>query len=90
MAFFRCFYRYLCLMMRTGFIWLARCYQLCISPYLGNCCRFEPSCSNYFIEAVKHRGVVVGFLLSMKRLLKCHPYCHGGYDPVPHKYKDVP
>lgn len=62
-----------------------RCYQLCISPFLGPCCRFFPSCSEYAIEAVKRHGVIRGSFLAVKRVLRCHPWGsgHGGDDPVP-------
>ncbi|MFM2485940.1 membrane protein insertion efficiency factor YidD [Celerinatantimonas yamalensis] len=64
----------------VGFI---RGYQLLISPLLGPRCRFTPTCSNYAIEALKEHGLMKGSWLSVKRLLKCHPLHHGGYDPVP-------
>lgn len=59
----------------------ARCYQWTISPLLGRCCRFEPTCSVYFIEAVKKYGAVRGTLMGGWRILRCHPWSHGGYDP---------
>lgn len=61
-------------------------YQWFISPVfssLGVQCRFIPSCSDYAIEAVKAHGPVKGILLSAWRLLRCHPFCKGGHDPVP-------
>ena len=60
-----------------------RLYQLTLSPLLGNCCRFEPSCSRYALEAVRRHGLVVGAALAAWRLLRCNPFCRGGYDPVP-------
>ena len=60
-----------------------RGYQYCLSPWLGNRCRFSPSCSQYAIKAVKSRGFIVGVGLMVWRLLRCHPWCAGGYDPVP-------
>ena len=63
-------------------ILLVRGYQLFISPWKGPCCRFTPSCSEYAIEAISKHGVVKGLLLSGKRILKCHPFHAGGYDPV--------
>lgn len=57
-------------------------YQYLISPLLFDCCRFYPSCSNYAIAAIKHFGVCKGGWLAAKRLLKCHPWSEGGYDPV--------
>jgi len=59
-----------------------RAYQLLISPMLGRRCRFYPSCSNYFIEAVQKKGALKGCWLGLRRLLKCHPFHPGGYDPV--------
>jgi len=59
-----------------------RVYQIAISPVLGPRCRFYPSCSNYFIEAVRKRGVVAGCALGAWRLLRCHPFNPGGFDPV--------
>jgi uncharacterized protein len=60
-----------------------RLYQLMISPLIGQCCRFYPTCSNYMIEAVETHGVCRGVWLGSKRLLKCHPLHPGGVDPVP-------
>ena len=62
-------------------------YQYMISPLIGPRCRFYPSCSNYSIEAIKSHGITVGIWLSIKRLIRCHPYHPGGYDPVPNKNK---
>jgi len=64
---------------------LIRIYKLAISPMLGPHCRFEPSCSSYAIEAIQERGVIVGALLSINRIRRCHPWSDGGYDPVPKK-----
>lgn len=62
---------------------LIRGYQLCISPLLGPRCRFYPSCSQYALEAVSAHGSLRGILLALRRLARCHPWHHGGYDPVP-------
>lgn len=59
-----------------------RVYQYCISPWLGSNCRFYPSCSNYTLQALRQFGIVNGAFLSIKRLLRCHPFSKGGYDPV--------
>jgi len=64
-------------------ILLVRFYQWCISPWLGVCCRFSPSCSHYAVEAITVHGVGKGMLFSLRRLLRCHPFGHSGYDPVP-------
>jgi putative membrane protein insertion efficiency factor len=62
---------------------LIRAYQLLISPLFGPSCRFYPSCSQYAVEAIKNRGVFKGSYLAVHRVLRCHPGCEGGYDPVP-------
>ncbi|MDA3925235.1 MAG: membrane protein insertion efficiency factor YidD [Kiritimatiellae bacterium] len=64
---------------------LIRFYQIVISPHIGNCCRFEPSCSQYVIEALRIHGVIKGSWLGFKRIMRCHPFGHSGYDPVPGK-----
>ncbi len=61
---------------------IIRGYQRGISPWLGPCCRFEPSCSQYASEAIERYGVVWGLTKSFLRLLKCHPFHPGGFDPV--------
>lgn len=60
-----------------------RGYQLLISPLLGPHCRFQPTCSQYAIEAVQTHGVLKGGWLAVRRIARCHPLCPGGYDPVP-------
>jgi putative membrane protein insertion efficiency factor len=62
---------------------LIRLYRATISPWLGPCCRFEPSCSVYWIEALRAHGLWRGVGLGVRRLLKCHPFHAGGFDPVP-------
>lgn len=69
--------------MRRLMIALVRCYRMAISPFLGNHCRFYPSCSAYTEEALREHGVWEGSKLSVKRLCKCHPFHEGGCDPVP-------
>ena len=64
-------------------ILLVRAYQVTLSPIMGGCCRFEPSCSNYMIEAIRIHGAFKGVLLGTRRLLRCHPFGSHGYDPVP-------
>ena len=64
------------------FINLIKLYQFTISPLLGTNCRFVPSCSNYAIQSIKEKGVVKGISLSIRRVLKCHPFGGSGYDPV--------
>ena len=62
---------------------MVRGYQIFISPLLGSHCRFTPTCSAYFIEAVEKHGPIKGTWLGIKRILRCHPGNPGGYDPVP-------
>lgn len=61
---------------------ILRSYKNIISPLLPQSCRFTPTCSEYAIEAVQQRGVIRGLLLAGFRLLRCHPFAKGGYDPV--------
>lgn len=61
-----------------------RGYQLTLSPYLGSQCRFTPTCSHYMMDALRLHGSLRGTYLGMNRLLRCHPWCDGGWDPVPH------
>ncbi|MDR0272659.1 MAG: membrane protein insertion efficiency factor YidD [Clostridiales bacterium] len=58
-------------------------YKRYISPFMGQNCRFFPSCSEYMYEAVQRYGAARGFWLGIKRLLRCQPFSKGGYDPVP-------
>jgi putative membrane protein insertion efficiency factor len=62
---------------------LLRGYQYAIRPLLGSNCRFAPSCSDYAREAIERHGVWKGSWLAARRVLRCHPYHSGGYDPVP-------
>ena len=61
---------------------LIKIYKVFISPFLGTNCRFLPSCSDYFCEAINEKGIIFGFFLGFKRILKCNPFCVCGYDPV--------
>ncbi len=70
-------------MLRFLLIKLIRLYQLCISPFLGHCCRFYPTCSDYAMQAMDKHGILKGIYLTVKRLLKCHPWHKGGIDEVP-------
>lgn len=65
------------------FIVLIKAYQLILSPWLGNTCRFTPSCSHYGLQAFKKYGPFKGFWLTAKRLSKCHPWGGHGLDPLP-------
>ncbi|HRG18742.1 MAG TPA: membrane protein insertion efficiency factor YidD [Flavobacterium lutivivi] len=66
-------------------ILLIRIYQLGISPFFPATCRFQPTCSTYFVEALKKHGVFRGGYLGFKRIMSCHPWGKSGYDPVPEK-----
>lgn len=68
---------------RLGLLGLVKGYRLLLSPWLGSGCRFEPSCSVYAIHALERHGVLGGSVLTVKRLVRCHPWCEGGHDPVP-------
>lgn len=68
---------------RSFFLLLIRFYQVAVSPLFPSCCRYTPSCSAYTYEAVAKFGVCKGFYLGFKRILRCHPFHAGGYDPVP-------
>jgi len=66
-------------------VWL---YRLAISPWLGNNCRFEPTCSEYALEALRQHGAFRGTWLVARRIARCHPWGGSGYDPVPNDEKD--
>ncbi|MEI6068610.1 MAG: membrane protein insertion efficiency factor YidD [Methylococcaceae bacterium] len=72
--------------MRFLLIAIIKFYKYFISPLLGSNCRFYPSCSSYSVEALQRHGVIIGSYLTLKRLLKCHPFHQGGIDPVPEKF----
>lgn len=62
---------------------IIRVYQIMLSAFIGQHCRFSPTCSNYAIEAIKHHGPMKGGAMAAKRLCRCHPWCEGGVDEVP-------
>lgn len=62
---------------------LVRGYQLFLSHWLNAGCRYQPSCSNYALQALERHGAAAGSYLAARRLLRCHPFCLGGHDPVP-------
>jgi hypothetical protein len=68
--------------MKKVFILLIRFYQKAISPMFPPSCRFQPTCSEYAIEAIKKYGVLKGGRKAIWRILRCNPFCKGGYDPV--------
>ena len=64
-------------------LWLIRAYQGFISPLFPPTCRFQPTCSQYAFEAIAEYGTFKGGWLAVKRILRCHPFHPGGYDPIP-------
>jgi hypothetical protein len=72
--------------MRRLLISFIKCYQWMISPLMANHCRFHTSCSCYAIQAIDNHGAIKGCYLALRRLLRCHPFHPGGYDPVPEKH----
>ncbi|TSE20972.1 putative membrane protein insertion efficiency factor [Tepidimonas alkaliphilus] len=62
---------------------LVQGYRLLLSPWVGSSCRFTPSCSAYALEALQRHGALCGSYLAARRVLRCHPWCAGGHDPVP-------
>ncbi len=69
--------------MKMVILWLLSTYKRYISPLLPPSCRFEPTCSMYMYQAIEKKGVLRGLILGLKRLLRCHPFSAGGFDPVP-------
>jgi len=69
--------------MKHAAVVMIRFYQNAISPWLPRACRYYPTCSAYAIEAIERHGFFRGVLLAVKRILRCHPFHAGGYDPVP-------
>jgi putative membrane protein insertion efficiency factor len=71
--------------MKRLLIGLVKAYRLLLSPWLGQACRFEPTCSAYAIEALDQHGAAFGSYLTLHRIVRCQPWCQGGHDPVPSK-----
>lgn len=69
--------------MKTLLVLGVRAYQVVLGPLLGGACRYYPSCSVYAIEALEKHGAARGSWLALRRILRCHPFRPGGYDPVP-------
>lgn len=70
-------------MMQRFLMAVVKAYRLFLSPWLGSSCRFEPTCSQYSLQALQAHGAAVGSYLTVARLVRCHPWCAGGDDPVP-------
>lgn len=70
-------------MLKSLFIFFVDFYRICISPFTPPSCRFYPTCSSYAREAILTHGALTGLYLALKRIIKCHPFHPGGYDPVP-------
>ena len=68
--------------MRIAVVGLLRAYKRYLSPLVPSACRFHPTCSEYMLEAVDRYGAVRGVGMGLRRLLRCHPFCEGGFDPV--------
>jgi uncharacterized protein len=71
------------MIMKTIFIYIIKLYQYTISPLLGPHCRFNPTCSNYAIEAIKKHNILKASFIIIKRISRCHPWGKSGEDPVP-------
>jgi putative membrane protein insertion efficiency factor len=69
--------------MRTIALKLIRVYQIVLSPLFPPSCRYYPTCSNYGYEAIEKYGIIKGGWMALRRILRCHPFRPGGYDPVP-------
>lgn len=69
--------------MRILLIFFIKLYKVILSPLLPPACRFYPTCSEYALEAIRKHGSLKGLYLTARRLLRCHPLCEGGFDPVP-------
>ena len=69
--------------MKALLLLLIRGYRYVLSPWWGNHCRFTPTCSQFALEAVERHGAARGTWLAMRRIARCHPWCAGGFDPVP-------
>lgn len=74
---------------QKGLVLLIRAYQIVISSWTQQGCRFHPSCSNYAQEAIQKHGVIRGLYFTLCRLLRCHPFHSGGFDPVPREKSEA-
>ncbi len=74
--------------MKRALIAVVKAYQWTLRPWVGRHCRFEPTCSDYAIEALETHGAWRGLRLTLSRLARCHPFAAGGFDPVPPKHRN--
>ena len=74
--------------MQTLLIALVRAYRYLLSPWVGDACRFQPTCSQYALDALAEHGALKGTWLTVRRLGRCHPFHPGGLDPVPETWPD--
>ena len=72
--------------MKKIFIGLIRGYQRFISPLFPPSCQYYPTCSNYSVQAIQKHGAIKGSIMGISRILRCHPFVKGGYDPVPEQF----
>lgn len=77
--------KFIHLSVQKSLIYLVIFYKKYLSPFLPGACRFQPTCSEYMIEALKKHGIIKGLYLGIKRILRCHPWGGSGYDPVSDK-----
>ncbi len=70
-------------MMQRLLMGIVKAYRLFLSPWLGSACRFEPTCSVYSLQALEKHGAAAGSYLTVRRLVRCNPWCEGGHDPIP-------
>lgn len=70
-------------MIRFVLVTLVKGYRLLLSPWVGRSCRFEPTCSAYALQALEQHGAAAGSYFTLRRLVRCGPWCDGGHDPVP-------
>jgi putative membrane protein insertion efficiency factor len=68
---------------RDALMGLVKAYRLVLSPWVGQACRFTPTCSAYSLQALEQHGAVAGSYLTLRRIARCNPWCEGGHDPVP-------
>ena len=70
-------------MIAQALVGCIRVYQWTLRPFIGAHCRFEPTCSAYAVEALQRHGAAAGAVMTARRVLRCNPWCDGGFDPVP-------